>query len=249
MRPGPLWEKLLIGCCLALAPFACTSDAGEQAVASGERVTITREPLAVAEGAALLGRLRLGEAAAPPAGRLLVVVNGTPQVVSLAPDQSFQLRGLPPGELRLKAELGEVPGVVVIDDVTDGELLEVAIVPQPEHLAIELTRRAQPALAVERQGQRLEVLGDERVYQLGAGTYGGSVAVLGNHATLFGAHEGEACDDARRTIVLGDLVIEGEGVSVYDVAVRGTIVAKGKGSHVFDSCSGSYFDDEVAPGG
>jgi hypothetical protein len=241
MRPGPLWENMLIGCATALMAFACTSDKVEGVVAADERVTITREPLAVAAGAALVGRVRyvealvpstgrlheastssaerLREAPAPAAGRLLVVVNDTPQVVPLAPDGSFQVRGLPAGELRFKAELGELPGVIVIADVSDGELVEVSLEPQPEHLAIELTRRAQPARAAEREAGRLEVLGDDAVYHLGAGAYGGSVTVLGDGATLLGAHEGEACDNARRTIVLGDLVIEGEGVSVYDVAV------------------------------
>jgi hypothetical protein len=185
----------------------------------------------------------------PSLGRLLVVVNDTPQVVPLAPDGSFQIRGLPPGDLRFKAELDEQPGVIVIADIADGELVEVALEPQAEHLAIELTRRAQPARAAERTEGHLEVFGANAVYHVGAGAYGGSVTVLGDGATLLGAHEGEACDDARRTIVFGDLVIEGEGVAVYDVAVRGEIIAKGKGTHVFDSCSGRYFDSVVAPGG
>ncbi len=240
MRRGPSWETRLVGCVVALAPFACTGEGGD-ATAAGERVTITREAFAAAEGAVLLGRVAPADGAAPSAGRLLVLVNGEPHVVPLSPDGSFLLRGLPTGELTVKAERDELPGAIVIDDAADGELLEVSIAPAPGHLKLELTRRAPPAPRAEPRAGRLELVGSDVVYHLGPGTYE-SVVVRGERVTVLGAQEGEACDDAWRTVVLGDLAIEAPGSAVYDVAVRGDVGASGEGAIAFDSCSGAYFD-------
>jgi hypothetical protein len=197
----------------------------------------------------LLGRVVSGDGTTPSARRLLVIVDGTPQVVPLAPDGSFQVRDVPTGELMVKAELDDVPGVAVIDEVDDGELLEISITPSRDNLAIALTRRAELAATPARHGPRLEARGKDVVYRLEPGVHEGSMTVLGDGITVLGAHEGEACDDAHRTVLLGDLVVEGEGNVVYDVAVRGEVIAKGKGVRVFDSCSGAYFGDATLHGG
>lgn len=250
MRRALSWQSVLVGGLVALAAFACTGERGDiRATGVDERVTVTREPLAATEGAVLLGRVAPGERTTPSARRLLVIVNGTPQVVPLAPDGSFQVRDVPTGELTFKAELDDVPGVVVIDEVDDGELLEISITPARDNLAIALTRRAAPAATPVRRGLRLEARGKDVVYRLGPGVHEGSMTVIGDGITVLGAHEGEACDDAHRTVLLGDLVIEGEGNVVDDVAVRGEVIAKGKGVRVFDSCSGAYFDDATTNGG
>ena len=247
MRRSPLWKSVFVGCFVAVAPFACTGEGGVEGTrADDERVTITRESGVASAGAVLLGRVAPSKRAAPPAGRVLVLVNGAPHVVPIAPDGSFQVRGLPTGEVTVKAELGGVPGAVVIDEVTDGELVEVSLAPGSGHLAMELTRRAQPSVGGERRGPGAELRGRDVVYHLDPGVREGDLRVVGAGVTLLGAHEGEACDDAHRTIVAGDLVVEGDDVTLYDVAVRGSIVARGKRVRVFDTCSGAYFDDKDA---
>ncbi|HEU4409364.1 MAG TPA: hypothetical protein VFS43_29160 [Polyangiaceae bacterium] len=250
MRRGLSWESLFVGGLVALAPFACVGGGGDvRATGVGERVTVTREPLAVAEGAVLLGHVVRGDGAAPSARRLLVLVNGTPHLVPLAPDGSFQVREVPTGVLTVKAELDGVPGAAVIDEVSAGELVEVSLRPGRDHLSIALTRRAQPAASPGRVGPHVEARGSDVVYHLGPGAREGNVVVRGNGVTVLGAHEGESCDDAQRTIVLGDLIVEGDGAAIYDVAVRGDVIARGKGVRVFDSCSGAYFDGAAPRGG
>ena len=172
-----------------------------------------------------LGRVR----DASPGSALRVGVNGEARDHRLADDGGFVLRDLPEGDVALSFSVGGASGSLTVEGLRDGELLDLSLSPRDGALAASVSRRGMPSDS----GAREVVAGEAR--RFGPGLLQGDLRVVGDGAVVLG-HDDGSCLRGSRTVVEGDLVVEGDDVRVVGVEVLGAITLRGSRIEVRESC-------------
>ncbi len=178
-------------------------------------------------------------------GSVQVSVNATTQSVVVAPDNSFVVRDVPTGDVKLGCQAGGITGTLTISGVQPGEIIEVTIKREGDALVIGLVQRtpsSQPPAEVTRTDGDALVIHDSHVcYWLKPGHYKRDIVVQGDDVHLFGAaHQSCVVDDF--SILDGKLELDGSGDRVLDVELGGSLVINGTHCGVQDTCT-RCFDD------
>ena len=166
------------------------------------------------------------------------VKNDQPQSVVVAPDDSFAVRDVPAGDVKLGCQAGGVTGALTISGVQPGEIIEVTIKRDGDAIVIALDQRtpsSQPPAEVTRtDGDALVIHESHVCYWLKPGHYQRDIVVQGDDVHLFGAaHSSCRIDDF--SILDGTLELDGDGDRVLDVELDGSLVINGAHCGVQDS--------------
>ncbi|MEZ4407895.1 MAG: hypothetical protein R3A52_15685 [Polyangiales bacterium] len=174
--------------------------------------------------------LALGRVSDASAGASLRVgVNGAARDLRLADDGGFLLRDLPSGDLALSFSLGGATGALTVDGVREGEVLDLTLAARDGALSASVSRRAMP------EPDDALTVGAGEVRRFGPGLLEGDLRVTGDGATLLG-HDDGSCLPGSRTVIGGDLVVEGDDVRLVGVEVRGSLTLHGSRIEIRESC-------------
>jgi hypothetical protein len=234
---------------LAVSAAACGPEGG------GYAVEATME--AGLPGATIVGRFEAGSAALTSdaasrvgtpgsTARFDVVVNSQPRSVLIAPDRSFVIKELPFGTAALFFERGASHGNLTLDGLIAGEVVELVIRDQDRALEAKVVRRDRDRLAFLIPSYRqsgLQIIEGGGDYFVEPGFIIGNLEIDGSGVRVFGRNRDEPCDDRDRTVFSADLIIRGQEIEVYDVAMRGRLVVSGQTYRVHDPCDGLWGSD------
>jgi hypothetical protein len=206
-----------------------------------------------AESALLVGSVEQGlsPAGAPTPAGITVWVNDAPARAEVGEDLDFAVRTLPTGDVHVEVSVEGIRGSLDLDGVEAGEIIEVTIRAGQDALSISVVRRTPPAEApVEDIGPPVHdgpivIDGHHTVYHFAPGLYLGDVVVTGHHITLVGAPNPTCAPDGR-TIIAGELRLEGHHIRVIGIETQGRVALPGKSHHVSmttTGCDGAAWDE------
>lgn len=182
-------------------------------------------PTVAVTHALALGRVSDASAVAS----LRVGVNGDARDLRVSDDGGFLLRDLPAGDLDLSFSLGGATGALTVEGVREGEVLDLTLTARDGALSASVSRRAMP------EADDALTVGAGEVRRFGPGLLQGDLRVTGDGATLLG-HDDGSCLPGSRTVIGGDLVVEGDDVRLVGVEVRGSLTLHGSRIEIRESC-------------
>jgi hypothetical protein len=173
-------------------------------------------------------------------GNVQMGVNDQMQPTVLAPDDTFVVRDVPLGDVKLSCDADGIHGELIISGVQAGEIIEVTIKKEGNAIVIVIETRTKasdgPREVSQSDGDALVVTSSHVCYWFKAGHYGRDIIVKGDDVHLFGAaHDSCVIDDF--TILDGKLELDGNGITVFDVELNGTLVIAGHDDKVQDTCT------------
>jgi len=166
---------------------------------------------------------------------LIVTLNGSPATIVFEEDCSFLISDVQPSEnvvLRIKLPGPGMSATIELEDVVEGELIEIQVQVGSNTLSISVVRRAEP----EPVSEIPEVIEDNNVTILvPAGLYEQNLTVRGNNFTLIG-EAGEGCDEGDWTIIRGEVSILKNNATFRNIAFDGQVEVRGNNTRFINCC-------------
>ncbi len=214
----------------------CGSDGSSEGVAPGTR---SRENSAVIVGSlvgvgvAAQGAMQAADAGCPD---VIVTLNGSPADIVLEDDCTFLISEVEPSEnvvLRIELPDQGISSTIELDDVVEGELIEILVEAGFNSLGITVVRREEP----EPVDGLPQVIWDNKVtIFLPAGLYEQPLTVNGNKFTLVG-EAGDECSDLEDwTAIDGKVVINKNKATFRNIAFLDTVEVRGNTAQFIHCC-------------
>jgi len=231
---------LLILSVAALSFFSgCGSDGTSEGVAPGTGTGGNSAVIVgslVGVGVAAQGAMQAADAGCPD---VIVTLNGSPADIVLEDDCTFLISDVQPAEnvvLRIELPDQGISSTIELDDVVEGELIEILVEAGFNSLGITVVRREEP---VPVDGLP-EVIRDNKVtIFLPAGLYEQPLTVNGNNFTLVG----EAGDDCTHpeedwTAIDGKVVVNKNKAIFRNIAFLAAVEVRGNTAQFIHCCFG-----------
>lgn len=186
-------------------------------------------------GVAAQGTMQAADTGCPD---VIVTLNGSPADIVLEDDCTFLISDVQPTEnLVLRIELPDqrISSTIELDDVVEGELIEILVEVGDNSLSIRVVRREEP----EPVDGLPEVIWDNKVtIFLPAGLYEQPLTVNGNKFTLVG-EAGDDCDDLEDwTAIDGKVVVNKNKATFRNIAFLDTVEVRGNTAQFIHCCFG-----------
>lgn len=227
-------SKISIGAiALLLLPLGCAPFFGLPSNAESDSAAAIVGRIVSADGS---GKAYVAENGVCPEVR--VSVNGSPVSIEFDNNCSFVISGIQPSPLvEVRVELVElgVAGTVEISGVAANELIEIIVQPGNGSLTVTVVRRATPN-PMDALPQIID--GNNTSIRLQAGLYEQGLIVNGNNFTLVGS-AGENCgDQSGWTVIIGDVLINGNNATFRNIMFLGDVTLSGNNTHFINVCFG-----------
>jgi hypothetical protein len=229
--------SLVNGLVLVVLSFllACGSDETLQQEASdtpAQKVSATILGTIADVGAAAKGTFQAADSHCP---EVIVTLNGSPAQIVIADDCAFLISDVEPSQsITLRIELPDqgITGTIELQDIVEGELIEILLETSFDSLTISVVRREEPEPA---KGIPEVITGNNVTMLVPAGLYDQPLTVLGNHFTLVG--EGtDNCEVGGWTIIDGRVVINGNNATFRNIAFDAPVEVRGNNTHFINCC-------------
>ncbi|HEX8789474.1 MAG TPA: hypothetical protein VF765_00880 [Polyangiaceae bacterium] len=223
--------------CAAASVGACTSSStpGSPQSADGTK------PVSATQ--ATSSAVVTGQVDTSVSGNVQMSVDGALTPIVLAPDQSFVVRDVPTGDVKVACGADGVQGELTIKNVKQGEIIQVLVKREGDAIVIVIIQRtpsSQPPKQVsEQQGGPLVITASHACYWLEPGHTKRDVVVKGSDVHLFGAAH-KSCTIDEYSILDVRLELDGDDITVFDVDLTGALVIGGHRCKVQDSCTGCF---------
>lgn len=178
-----------------------------------------------------------------PELKLDVEINGDARAVDLGLDGSFAVQELPAGQLHFQVAIEGIKGTLELDDVQPGEVIEIGVEAAPGMLELSVVRRdamLPPEMddTVTHSGD-IEIRGHKIVHHLPHGRIDGDIVINGSKVTVVGP-DYYGCREGGRTVLAGDLIINGHDVRVVNLEIEGRTQINGDKVKVYEPCYRHY---------
>jgi len=218
--------------------LACGSDETLQEEASDtslRTVSATIVGTIANGGAAAQGIFQPADAHCP---EVIVMLNGSPADIIFDEDCAFLITDVEPSEtvvLRIELPDQGISGTIELEDVVEGELIEILVEVGFNSLAIAVVRREEP----EPADGLPEVITENKVtIFLPTGVYERNLTVDGNKFTLVG-EAGSSCDEDDLedwTVIQGEVVINKNKATFRNIAFEGPVEVRGNNAQFIHCC-------------
>jgi hypothetical protein len=207
----------------------------------------------VPQGAASLGASLIGEMFVESGTELqrapediTITIGGVAHTVRVAPDLSFALHQIPNGDLEITLDADGASTTFSLDDVAPVDLFTITVIRSQAGLHVDYvqrTARMHPPMTIYgKDGVDIEILDDHVSFMLAPGAVRAHIVIAGDFVQLFG-DAAQSCDENERSIINGDLVLQGKNIEVRGVGVRGDVIITGQHVRVHDACDGLWETD------
>lgn len=232
MRIGSLANGLLL---VFLSMFlACGSDETVQKEASDTQLRAISATIVgtIADVGAAQGMFQAANAHCP---EVIVTLNGSPAEIVIDDDCTFLITDVQPSEaITLSIELPNqgITGTIELEDVVEGEFIEILLETGFDSLSISVVRRQEPEPA---EGIPEVITRNNVTILVPAGLYNQPLTVLGNNFTLVG-EGGDNCDVGGWTIIDGNVVINGNNATFRNIGFYGPVEVRGNNTRFINCC-------------
>lgn len=208
----------------------------------------TEAPVVSGGGAAIVGRLVTTGGSAKlqsvtqPGGcpAVVVTLDGAPATIVFDEDCGFLVTGVRPTavlELRVELPALGISGTVEIQQVVEGELIEIEVESSDVALSLAVLRRAEPVASITLP---VVITGNNVTLQIGSGVYEQELTVDGNNFTLIGPTRDD-CDGSDWSRISGPVVVSGNNATFRNIALDGSVEVRGNNARFINCC----FDGEL----
>jgi hypothetical protein len=167
---------------------------------------------------------------------LIVTLNGNPATIVFEDDCSFLISGVQPSEnvsLRIELPGQGMSATIELEDVVEGELIEIRVEVGSNALSISVVRRSEPEPVYEIP----EVITENNVTILvPAGRYEQDLTVLKNNFTLIGEASDDCGDVGDWTLIKGRVILDGNNATFRNIAFDGPVEVLGNNTHFIYCC-------------
>lgn len=166
---------------------------------------------------------------------VVFTLNGSPVQIHVDDDCSFVLSDVFPSDfvvLRIEIPEQSVSGSVELEDIAEGELIEILVRVDSHSLVIAVVRRARP----NQLNELPEVIYRNNVeVMIEEGVYVQDLTVNGNNFVLVGEH-GRDCDDSGWSVLDGRVVVSKNNATFRNIVFAGPVIVRGNNARFINCC-------------